>query len=141
MANMHARIGETDYAVTVNARRHTLVSDEPHALGGQDAGPAPYDLLLASLGSCTAITLRMYAKRKQWPLRAVQVDLHFNGAAQPQRIERRLTVEGELNEEQRARLLEIAEKTPVTLSLKSGLAIHTELQAPSTPPSPAVPPL
>jgi putative redox protein len=127
MAHVRARIGETDYAVAVTAKRHEWVADEPQAAGGKDAGPAPYDLLLASLGACTAITLRMYAKRKQWAVRAVLVDLRFIREEAGARIERGITIEGDVTDEQRARMLEIAEKTPVTLTLKSGTPIHTRL--------------
>ena len=125
MAHVQVRIGEVDYAVDIKAGRHQFVCDEPQALGGADSGPAPYDLLLGSLGACTAITLRMYAKRKSWPLRGVQVELHLHKDDAGARITRVLTLEGELDGEQRERLLAIAEKTPVTLTLKSGTAIET----------------
>ena len=127
MAHVQARIGTTDYLVTLTSREHRWMSDEPPGLGGQDAGPAPYDLLLGSLGSCTAITLRMYAKRKQWPLQGVAVDLRLRKDERSTHIDRVLTLEGDLTAEQRERLLEIAEKTPVTLTLKSGATIQTRL--------------
>jgi putative redox protein len=127
MAQTRVRIGTTDYAVTIDTRKHSLICDEPASAGGQDAGPAPYELLLGSLGACTAITLRMYAQRKQWSLHGVNVDLRFHRSAAGSRIERVLTLEGELTDEQRTRLLEIAEKTPVTLTLKAGAAINTTL--------------
>ena len=128
MAHVRARIGETDYAVSLIAGTHTMTADEPPSLGGQDAGPAPYDLLLASLGACTAITLRMYAKRKQWSVRAVLVDLRFERDKDSARIERVIAIEGDVTDEQRARMLEIAEKTPVTLTLRAGTPIHTRLE-------------
>lgn len=128
MSHARATIGETDYAVTVTTGRHSLTCDEPSSLGGQDAGPAPYDLLLASLGACTAITLRMYAKRKQLTLRSVTIDLKFTKSEQGAHIERVLALDGDLTDEQRARMVEIAEKTPVTLTLKSGTPIRTELR-------------
>lgn len=127
MAHVKVSIGTTAYATKVVASRHELVADEPVAQGGQDAGPAPYELLLASLGACTAITLRMYADRKQWNLAAVQVDLHYGKEGDTARIDRLLKIEGDLTAEQRARLADIAERTPVTLTLKSGLAIQTRL--------------
>lgn len=133
MAQTRARIGTTDYAVTITARKHSFACDEPTAAGGQDAGPAPYELLLGSLGACTAITLRMYARRKQWPLTAVQVDLHFQKNEAGSRIERLLLLEGALTDEQRRRLGEIAEKTPVTLTLKAGVTINTTLSASLSP--------
>lgn len=128
MTHTRVRIGEVDYASTVTARHHTFVCDEPPQSGGQDAGPAPYELLLGSLGACTAITLRMYAKRKEWPLRAVTIELSFERSSSGERIERVLTLEGDLDDEQRARLLEIAEKTPVTKTIKAGTAMHTRLR-------------
>ena len=105
MAHVRTAIGETNYAVQVSARHHALTSDEPASLGGQDAGPAPYDLLLASLGSCTAITLRMYANRKQWALRSVLVDLQFIREEKAARIERVITI-GLLIEDQVRRFLD-----------------------------------
>ncbi|WP_372002061.1 OsmC family protein [Tistrella mobilis] len=127
MARAEAAIGAARYAVSIRTGNHQLVADEPQKLGGGDAGPAPYDLLLASLGACTAITLKMYAERKQWPLAEARVALHYlveNGTG---RIERVLTLDGPLDADQRARLADIAERTPVTLTLKSGLAISTSL--------------
>jgi putative redox protein len=117
------------YAVSIKAGNHALVADEPQKLGGQDAGPAPYDLLLASLGACTAITLKMYADRKQWIFESVEVELHFRKEGDRGRIDRILTIKGDLSPEQRTRMAEIAEKTPVTLTLKAGADIRTELRA------------
>jgi putative redox protein len=127
MAFVQASIGKTAYAVTIAAGRHGLTADESAALGGQDAGPAPYELLLSSLGACTAITLKMYADRKAWPLDGMKVGLRFIRKDDEQRIERTLTLEGGLDADQRARLADIAERTPVTLTLKAGLPIHTSL--------------
>lgn len=131
MAHVEARIGTTDYAVTLTAHEHRWISDEPPSLGGQNAGPAPYDLVLGGLGACTAITLRMYAKRKQWPLQGVHVSLHLQKDSDGTKIDRVLRFEGELTSEQQSRLLEIAEKTPVTLTIKAGAAIHTRLGTPA----------
>jgi len=128
MAHAKASIGTTNYAVSITAGHHQLNADEGPALGGQDAGPAPYDLLCSALGACTAITLRMYAERKQWPLRAVQVDVRFTREGGEGAIARVLSFEGELDDEQRARLADIAERTPVTLTLKQGVAITTTLR-------------
>lgn len=127
MAHATARIGTEPYRTDIVASRHALIADEPEKLGGGDAGPAPYDLLLASLGACTAITLRMYAERKQWPLHGLEVTLHLSGTGpEAFRIERVLSIAG-LDAAQRARLAEIAERTPVTLTLKGGIAIDTRL--------------
>ena len=81
MAHASATIGTTDYAVAITAGHHQLNADEAPALGGRDTGPAPFELLCSALSACTAITLRMYAERKAWPLRGVQVDVHFSGTA------------------------------------------------------------
>jgi putative redox protein len=104
---------------------HQLNADEGPALGGKDTGPAPFDILCSALGACTAITLRMYAERKAWPLRGVQVDVRFSGTGKEGAIARVLSFDGELSQEQRARLADIAERTPVTLTLKSAIAITT----------------
>ena len=128
MARAHARISELRYRVDLRAGTHELVADEGRELGGQNAGPAPYELLLAGLGACTAITLKMYAERKGWPLQAVDVALHLIKTQDSEKIERRLTVSGPLDADQLARLADIAERTPVTLTLKAGLPIETQLR-------------
>jgi putative redox protein len=128
LARAHASIGAARYAVTITTGHHTLQADELPALGGKDVGPAPYDLLLSSLGACTSITLKMYAERKQWDLQALRVDLHYSRDGDKARIDRVLTLDGHLDEAQRARLADVAERTPVTLTLKSGVEILTELR-------------
>lgn len=125
MAHATAHIADIAYPTEISTGRHSLIADEPPALGGQGVGPAPYDLLLASLGACTAITLKMYAERKGWPLQSVDVDLHLSGTDE-RRITRTLRIAG-LDDAQKARLADIAERTPVTLTLKSGLPIDTKL--------------
>ena len=114
------------YRTEIQVSGHAIVADEPASLGGSNAGPAPFDLLLASLGACTSITLRMYADRKGWPMGALAIDLRTVKGADVLRIERILSPEG-LDEAQRARIADVAERTPVTLALKSGMAIHTIL--------------
>ena len=126
MAHGSARIGRDQYRTEIEVGGHRLVSDEGAKLGGADAGPAPYDLVLAGLGACTAITLRMYADRKQWPLESVEVQLKTVREGDALRIERILVIAG-LDDEQKARLADIAERTPVTLSLKNGMPIRTSL--------------
>ena len=127
MAHAGATIGTTNYAVAITAGHHQLNADEGPALGGKDTGPAAFDILCSALGACTAITLRMYAERKAWPLRGVQVGLHFSVTGKDSAIARVLSFDGDLSEEQRARLADIAERTPVTLTLKNGVAITTTL--------------
>ena len=127
MAHARASIGEVRYAVRIDADGHLITADEPKANGGANAGPSPYDLLLAALAACTAITLRMYADRKQWNLKAAHVELQYLRKDKEQRIKRKLRLEGALDDDQRARLADIAERTPVTLTLKHGLPIDTEM--------------
>ncbi len=119
------------------AGAHRLLADEPAEAGGMDSGPGPYDLLLAALGACTAMTLRLYADRKALPLRRAQVRLrhekiHAADCAECEtkegmidRIERAITLEGDLDAEQRTRLMEIADKCPVHRTLKSEINIRT----------------
>jgi len=124
-----ARVTSTDknYRHNIMTGVHPLVADEPVHAGGQDAGPAPYDFVLAGLGACTAITLRMYAEKKGWELGEFRVELTLlknrEGEA---RIERQLKASRALTDEQWERLLAMAEKTPVTLTLKSGTPISTQ---------------
>jgi putative redox protein len=127
MARATASIGTIDYATSIATGHHRLSADEGAELGGKDSGPAPYDLLVASLGACTVITLRMYAERKQWPVDAVHADIHFVREGDSQRIDRTLRIEGKVDEEQKKRMADIAERTPVTLTLKRGLEIRTTL--------------
>jgi putative redox protein len=129
MARAHARIlAAARYRTDIRAGSHDLIADEGEALGGADAGPAPYELLLAALGACTSITLKMYAERKGWPLEALEVGLAWRKDGDAAHIDRRLTIEGPLDEEQRARMADIAERTPVTLTLKAGVQIVTHLK-------------
>lgn len=125
MAHARATIGTTNYAVAIAAGHHQLNADEGPALGGKDTGAAPFDILCSALAACTAITLRMYAEGKAWPLRGIQVDVRFSGTGKEGAIARVLSFDGDLNDEQRARLADIAERTPVTLTLKNGIAITT----------------
>lgn len=128
MAHAEASIGTTNYLVAITAGHHELNADESIALGGKDAGPGPYELLCSALCACTAITLRMYAERKQWPLRGLHVAVHFKRSGDEEGIDRVLKLDGELDDRQRARLADVAERTPVTLTLKRGLRITTTLE-------------
>ncbi|MCG8393873.1 MAG: OsmC family protein [Pseudomonadales bacterium] len=115
------------YAQQIDARDHSLRADEGENLGGDDSGPNPYELLLSGLGACTSITLRMYAERKGWDLGEIHVGLHFYRDDEGNEyIDRTLECSGELSDEQRQRLLEIAGKTPVTNTVRQGTPIATE---------------
>ena len=118
------------YACTLHARRHALTADEPRSNGGTDTGPAPYDLLLSALGACTAITLRMYAEHKGWNLGEIHVDLELykDASTGADRIARSVAFSAPLNAEQRAKIAEAVEKTPVTKTIKAGAVIETTLR-------------
>jgi putative redox protein len=121
--------GENGYAQKITTSAHELASDEPVKRGGTNTGASPSELLLASLGACTAITFRMYSERKQWNLGAIAVKLRLLKQGDQQRIERTISVSGTLDAEQREKLLEIADKTPVTRVLAPGVLIQTTLEA------------
>ena len=135
--------GHSGLRQTISVGPHRLLSDEPKGAGGNDEGPDPYELLLAALGACTNMTLRMYAERKGWPLQEVRVVLKHSKSyakdcadcerptAMLDRIERRITLIGDLSEDQRQRLLEIANLCPVHRTLTSKIDIQTELAEPS----------
>ena len=127
IARAEAQMEIAHYACAIRTGRHSLIADEPKGAGGADAGPSPFSLLLSSLGACTAITLRMYADRKHWPLAEISVVLTYCWDGETPHIERTIRLEG-LDEEQCRRCLEIAEKTPVTRALKGGVAIETRRQ-------------
>src|SRR5277367_5765350 len=126
MAHARADIGTTDYATNITTGHHKLVADEGPELGGKDAGPAPYDLLTSALGACTVITLRMYAERKHWPVTAVKTEIRYSREGDAERIDRKLFIKG-ADAGQSKRMAEIAERTPVTLTLKKSMPITTTL--------------
>jgi uncharacterized OsmC-like protein/alpha/beta superfamily hydrolase len=131
--------GTGAFAVSIQAGRHSLIGDEPQAVGGDALGPSPYDLLLGALGECTVMTLRMYARQKEWPLESARVTLthqkiHAADCAgcetregKIDRIDRLIELQGPLDEVQRARLLEIADKCPVHRTLDSEVQVITRI--------------
>ena len=137
---IHVHLGDEDYKTILTAGNHELISDEPERAGGQDLGPDPYDYLLMSLGSCTVITLRMYAKRKKWPVEDIYVELlhHKDHAedcedcdeksAKIDKIEKDIIVKGDLSDEQLKRLLEISENCPVNKTLKGDIEMNTNIE-------------
>lgn len=132
-------LGEGPFAQQITVGKHVLRADEPESFGGRDTGPTPYDFLNAALGACTAMTLRMYADRKKWPLERATVELSHAKvhaadcldcetiAGKIDEIERVVTLEGPLSEEQRERLLEIADRCPVHRTLESEVKVRTVL--------------
>lgn len=129
---VYATISDVFYRVTLNDGAHQWLADEPMAIGGADTGPTPSALLLSSLGSCTAITLIMYATRKRWPLTGVEVALNLNpdGVKRPQQndIVRQITLQGALSDEQRERLLQVASACPIHKILTGEIHITSRLQ-------------
>lgn len=119
-----AKLGLENYKVSIEASSHSLRADEPEALGGKNRGPAPYELVLAGLASCTLITLRMYSERKGWDVGELELELRLMKARDSKdRIERKLRASKPLSDEQWERLLQIARKTPVTKTLLAGTDI------------------
>ncbi|MFP4159230.1 MAG: alpha/beta fold hydrolase [Desulfobacterales bacterium] len=135
-----ARAGKSGYMTDITVNGHSLVADEPQSAGGTNAGPAPYDYLLAGLGACKAITLRMYADRKKWPLEGIRIGLkhrkiHVDDCSDCEtrkgyldKIRAAISLEGDLDDEQRRRLAEIAGRCPVHRTLTSEIRIETTLK-------------
>ncbi|GAB3235134.1 OsmC family protein [Hymenobacter seoulensis] len=139
-ATVVVKVGADALIAEIQAGRHTYFVDEPVAVGGHDSGPTPYDLLLSALGACTAITLRLYATQKKWPLEGIEVRLSHqrvhrldcDKCEQPgqmlEEIRKELLLLGPLSAEQRQRLHAISEKCPVQKTLTSGaLRVVTEI--------------
>lgn len=137
------RTGPEGFRTDVAVRGHSLVADEPVSVGGDDAGPTPYDLLVAGLGACTSMTLQMYARRKEWPLEEARVRLRHkkihrededecaaDGDARLDVVDREVELVGELDDEQRERLMEIADRCPVHRTLEAGVRVETTEASP-----------
>lgn len=126
-----AENGQGRYQQEVRIGQHRLIADEPVSVGGADAGPAPFDFLMAGLGACTSMTLRMYAERKELPLTGIRVALShrridIDGQSRDL-IHREISLEGGLTEEQRRRLLEIAGKCPTHRALAQSMTLEVAL--------------
>ncbi|MEE9346544.1 MAG: OsmC family protein [Robiginitomaculum sp.] len=119
--------GAGKYTNDVMTARHRLIADEPESLGSADLGPAPFEYICAGLGACTTITLRMYAGRKNWPALHLSVDVSYKVRGDQPVFTRVLTIEGDLDESQRARMVEIADKCPVHKMLTKGSLVETTL--------------
>ncbi|MNV13168.1 OsmC-like protein [compost metagenome] len=127
MAHVSIQSSGSNYAHQISNGKHSLVADEPASLGGQDAGMAPFDLYLASLAACTAITLRMYAEKKGWDLGEFSAQLSSSrDEAGKLQVHRVLAATGPLSDEQWDRLLDVVSRTPVTLVMREGATITSE---------------
>ncbi|MBW0176627.1 OsmC family protein [Sediminibacterium sp.] len=122
-----ASIATTKYRVQLDNGRHLFGADEPVEKDGQDTAPAPDELLEASLASCTAITLRMYADRKQWNLDGVEVEVTLERVEGKTVFTRNITFKGNLDDEQKERLLQIAKLCPVSKTLSGSIEINTSI--------------
>ncbi len=125
--------GNGPYGQFVTAGHHVMGADEPERVGGQDTGPSPYEFLLAALGSCTAMTVRMYAQRHAWPVEKISVALAHEKVPAPEgnvkidKFTRTITLTGALDDAQRARLLQIAEHCPVSQTLRRASLVDSRL--------------
>lgn len=121
-AAIHVDLG-AGHATCISGREHRFVADMVHDDGSASAGPAPWELVLAGMGACTAMTVRIYADRKQWPVSDVLVDVERTG----ERIHLHVQIEGEVDDEQLARLGKVAARCPVVTALSAGLQVTEEV--------------
>lgn len=127
MRDATVQTGEGKFQQIVTTGPHRWLADEPKELGGDDVGPAPFDHVLAGLGACTSMTIKMYADRKAWPVTSVHVDLTIHKTDDGYRLTRSIRLAGDLTEEQRTRLLDIANKCPVHKMLTGKIEIESAL--------------
>jgi putative redox protein len=127
LATARATITHTQYQTIITSGKHTIIADEPEQLDGSDTGMSPNELLLASLSSCTAITLQMYIRRKMWVVEEIILDLELYTTETGTLIKNNITVKGELNDEQKKRLTYIADVCPVHKMLVGEIVIATTL--------------
>lgn len=137
---VHFHLGNQDYKTVMTAGPHELIADEPEGVGGKDEGPDPYDYLLMALGSCSVITMKMYANRKEWPVDDIYIEMrHFKAHAEDcedcddpkariDKIEKDIIVKGDLTEEQLDRLLEISKKCPVHKTMLNDVEIISTVE-------------
>ena len=137
---VHIHLGSENYKTVMTAGNHELISDEPEKVGGKDLGPDPYDYLLMSLGSCSVITMRMYAERKEWPVEDIYIEIrHFKDHAEDcedcddpkariDKIEKEIIIKGDLSDDQIERLLEISKKCPVHRTLLNDIEIKSTVE-------------
>lgn len=128
-----AETGTSLYAQRVVAGQHVLSADEPESTGGKDIGPSPYEYVLAGLGACTSISLRLYIERHNWDVKGIVIELThervpaLDGKSRVDRFNRVIRVKGDLTDTQRLRLLEIAEKCPVSVTLRRAAVVESKL--------------
>lgn len=124
-------IGKDLYRTEVRAGNHVIIADEPLEIGGKDLGLNPNELFLASLGTCTAMTLRMYADRKQWPVESVKIDLTLDitksSEGQTSYIKRHISIVGDITEEQKQRMLKIGDSCPLHRIMTNPIIITSNL--------------
>ncbi|NJM24378.1 MAG: OsmC family protein [Bacteroidia bacterium] len=122
-----AKIGREHYTTELTTTSHHLIADEPKDVGGSNIGPRPTDFLRMSLAACTAMTLRMYADRKEWPVDGIEVHVATEPDGQGTRFNREVIVTGDVSQEQLDKLLEIANACPVHKILTNPIAVDTLL--------------
>lgn len=128
ITTLSAVLGEEDYVVSLHARQHEILADEPEEIGGKDQGLTPYELVLGGLGACTSVTLKMYAQRKGWVVEDIDVKLEMSvEKGETPVITRRIEVHGELTPDQCDRLLQIANNCPVHKLLANPINIESAL--------------
>ncbi|MBL8676716.1 MAG: OsmC family protein [Alphaproteobacteria bacterium] len=121
-------IGKDNFAQSIRMGKHIIIADEPEAFGGKDSGPNPYDLLLASLGACTSITLRMYALRENIPLKTIHISLNHQKVDDNDLIYYTVYVEGDFTSTQKDDLLKVVENCPIHKILERSFTIKTALE-------------
>lgn len=129
-ATAQSVIGTEKYTAEIKAGSHTITADVPKAQGGQDKGLTPEELLAASLAACTSITLKMYVDRKEWPVKKINVEitLENNPDLDSAIFERKITIEGESTEEQREKMLKIANSCPIHKTLTKSIFVNTSIK-------------
>ncbi len=132
MVSIQSKTGSNNYeTVIISSSGHTLISDEPETLGGQNKGMSPDELVIAALASCTSATLKMYASRKTWDLQEVKTNIQFIHGEKPSElptIHRDIELIGNLDETQRQRLFDVANKCPIHKVLTNAISITSELK-------------
>ena len=125
VVKVHRNIGKLSQDISIG--KHRLIADEPIDAGGEDRGPAPHDYLAAALASCTAITIRMYCLHKNWPLEDAEITVTLSKQGEITRLDRKIVLKGILEDEQKHRLIAVANSCPVHKTLHGKIEIETSL--------------